>query len=212
MTYKAEKSLFSRGTRGRGDPRNAAMKAARTRFLAERRLEEAKEQQGGSYDGIGPNVSDRLGKSAGSSHYRRSNVAQQKEKTDLRNSKLSHEVSAQSPRIGPSIPNYKGKGYAPGSRSSRSSPGKELNDIDRHPSVRHFSSFKDQNQPHGAIWRRPNDWTTWNELRIKIYGLTPNVSTRDLWMAFHREGSIASIEIFDDARGNRDGKAIVRFM
>jgi hypothetical protein len=74
-----------------------------------------------------------------------------------------------------------------------------------------WNSLSQQLQQEGAAVRRDNDWTTWTELSIKVYGLTPNVSTLDLWKSFNGEGSITTIKLFEDSRGNRDGKARIGF-
>ena len=55
------------------------------------------------------------------------------------------------------------------------------------------------------------DWTTWQELGIRISGLPRSATTRDLWRCFAGRGNIISIELYEDQRGNRDGKATVRF-
>lgn len=68
-----------------------------------------------------------------------------------------------------------------------------------------------QYQQVGAVARRQDDWTTWIELSVRLMGLTPNVSTRDLWKGLSKEGTITIIELYEDPRGNRDGKGVIRF-
>ena len=68
-----------------------------------------------------------------------------------------------------------------------------------------------QHQNNGAVARRQDDWSTWIELSVKLSGLTPNVSTLDLWKGLSKEGTIAIIELYEDSKGNRDGKGVVRF-
>ena len=63
----------------------------------------------------------------------------------------------------------------------------------------------------GNLTRRQGDWTTWDEVRVKIFGLTPAVTTQDLWRAFNSKGFLFKIEIFEDSRGARDGKAQLWF-
>ncbi len=64
----------------------------------------------------------------------------------------------------------------------------------------------------GPEHRRPgDDWSEWIELGIKLAGLPRYVTTLDLWRAFSKEGSVATIEIFEDSKGERDGKGRIRF-
>ena len=65
---------------------------------------------------------------------------------------------------------------------------------------------------HAPEHRRPgDDWTQWIELGIKLAGLPPIVTTFDLWQSFRHEGSIATVEVFEDTHGRRDGKGRIRF-
>ena len=68
-----------------------------------------------------------------------------------------------------------------------------------------------QQIPSGPVMRRPDDWTHWLELSVKLTGLPPNVTTRDIWRCLSREGSILTIELYEDNRGNREGRGRVRF-
>ena len=68
-----------------------------------------------------------------------------------------------------------------------------------------------QRQYGGAAARPYNDWTTWVEVSIVLFGLTPNVSTHDLWSSFNKEGNITTIDIFENLSGSRTGKAKIRF-
>lgn len=63
----------------------------------------------------------------------------------------------------------------------------------------------------GPIARRWDDWASWSEVQVKIFGLTANITTSDLWRSFSKEGTIVTIELFEDGAGARDGKALVRF-
>lgn len=74
-----------------------------------------------------------------------------------------------------------------------------------------WNLLSQQLHQNGAAVRRENDWTTWVEITIRVYGLTPIVSTLDLWKCFNREGPITTIKIFEDGKGNRDGKASIQF-
>ena len=59
--------------------------------------------------------------------------------------------------------------------------------------------------------RREDDWRNWIEVRLRIIGLPQNITTQEIWSCFSRYGSLASIKIFENSRGHRDGKAIVTF-
>lgn len=98
-----------------------------------------------------------------------------------------------------------------GVRNVVSSPGRSFNAA-RRPSPQALVAPTNPPYQHtGAVARRPDDWTTWIELSVRLIGLSPNVSTRDLWKSFSKEGTIAIIELYEDNRGNRDGKGVVRF-
>lgn len=55
------------------------------------------------------------------------------------------------------------------------------------------------------------EWSTWQELGIKISNLPASTTTRDLWRCFSGQGNIIKIELYENQRGQRDGKASVRF-
>lgn len=54
-------------------------------------------------------------------------------------------------------------------------------------------------------------WATWKSITLRISGLLPQVTPRDIWQSFSRYGSIEFIEIFEDSRGRKDGGGKVRF-
>lgn len=68
-----------------------------------------------------------------------------------------------------------------------------------------------QRSSGGPIARRWDNWASWPEVQVKIFGLTANITTSDLWKCFSKEGTIVTIELFEDRTGARDGKALVRF-
>ena len=69
-----------------------------------------------------------------------------------------------------------------------------------------------QRQYGGPIARHYyNDWTSWVEVRVNLYGLTPNIGTYELGCSFKDEGNIVVIEIFEDSSGSRSGKAKIVF-
>lgn len=90
-------------------------------------------------------------------------------------------------------------------------PGRSSNAPHRSSAPGPLALPRFQKQLNGPVARRQDDWTTWIELSIRVAGLTSNVSTRDLWKAFSNEGSIATIELYEDSKGNRDGKGVIRF-
>ena len=59
--------------------------------------------------------------------------------------------------------------------------------------------------------RDQNPWTTRGHLYIRVYGLPDSTTTRDLWTSFKHEGQIAHIRLYEDAKGFRDGGAIIKF-
>lgn len=64
----------------------------------------------------------------------------------------------------------------------------------------------------GPQHRRPeDDWTQWIELGVRLTSLPSTVTTLDLWKTFSKEGSIATIEIFEDSKGEKDGRGRLRF-
>ena len=68
-----------------------------------------------------------------------------------------------------------------------------------------------QRQSTGPVARLSNNWTTWVEIHVVLFRLSPTISTGDLWSSFHDEGNITSIEIFEDSSGSRTGKAKIKF-
>ena len=76
----------------------------------------------------------------------------------------------------------------------------------------HYGSrFSNQSRNGGLVARRQGEWQSWVEVRVRVFGLTSDITTADLWYCFSKEGSITTIEIFEDTAGNRNGKACIRF-
>jgi len=75
----------------------------------------------------------------------------------------------------------------------------------------HRPRATNQRSSGGPIARRWDDWASSPEVQVKIFGLTANITTADLWKGFSKEGTIVTIELFEDGTGARDGKALVRF-
>lgn len=96
-------------------------------------------------------------------------------------------------------------------RNAVSSPVRSVNAARRPSPQGLVAPFQQLYQQNGAVARRQNDWTTWNELSVKLLGLMPSITTRDLWKSLSNEGTIVAIELYEDSKGNRDGKGVVRF-
>ncbi|KAL2853945.1 RNA dependent RNA polymerase-domain-containing protein [Aspergillus pseudoustus] len=54
-------------------------------------------------------------------------------------------------------------------------------------------------------------WIAWESVAVNLTNVPKEVSTLNLWQAFKTEGTIISIDIFEDAHGNRTSKAKIRF-
>ena len=67
-------------------------------------------------------------------------------------------------------------------------------------------------RPASGFTRRvQDDWTKWVELGLRISGLPPSTTTRDLYRCFSKEGNIVLIELYENTRSEREGTACVRF-
>ncbi len=62
-----------------------------------------------------------------------------------------------------------------------------------------------------TVIKGDEDWQTWVEVAVKVFGLPSDITTLDIHRLFIKEGSIESIEIFENSRGVRDGNARIRF-
>lgn len=226
---KTVRASFYRGTRGRGDPRNAGMKEAQARF----RAEQAKRQAGlqipstqtisstatfGSSkldqsrpltirdslldDNMGRNTSVELNLRQPQTNEIISDLPNSMILSNQTNHPLPRHSLHQPPRLNGNAINY---------RNSIALNNRAYNLPPRPPPQRKPVPYSLSYRQDGAVARRQDDWSTWIELRVKIYGLPANVSTLDIWKCFSKEGSIAAIDIFEDRNGNRDGKAAVRF-
>lgn len=56
-----------------------------------------------------------------------------------------------------------------------------------------------------------NNWAIGEHLFIKVCDLPDETTTRDLWTAFEREGHIAHIRLYENAKGTREGNASIKF-
>ncbi len=66
-------------------------------------------------------------------------------------------------------------------------------------------------RPYSTAHHNAPDWTTWQDLTVRIHGLPATTTTRDLYRCFSRQGTIVRIELFENTRGERDGNASVIF-
>lgn len=192
-----------RGTRGRGDPRNARMKEERLRAQMAF-LEKA-------------NPTSRNG------------LQQQTIAVRGRGRTTFNEGHSTATRYGVfgnwNIPNENFMHPKRAPASERRTPQQQiLIDIHGPPSSTGRRNNRFQRPPFSPVMNRPaqgqqgpdhrrpgDDWTQWIELGVKLTGLPPSVTTFDLWQSFRHEGSIATVEIFEDNQGMRDGKGRLRF-
>lgn len=71
-------------------------------------------------------------------------------------------------------------------------------------------------QPRGQqrlynILPPPAPWRSWASVAIKLTGLPPKVTARTIWQAFKTEGTIFSIDIYEDHHGQLESRGKVRF-
>ncbi|KAL8972119.1 MAG: hypothetical protein Q9183_000713 [Haloplaca sp. 2 TL-2023] len=71
--------------------------------------------------------------------------------------------------------------------------------------------FPARDRPQGPIARRDDDWKTWLELRLKVVGVPPDITTHELWTCFSRYGTVSQVEIMENSKGIRDGVARITF-
>ena len=89
--------------------------------------------------------------------------------------------------------------------------------LDASSNYKHSHSRPHHNQAYvmrpafGSNRRVQDDWTKWVELGLKISGLPPSTTTRDLHRCFSKEGNIVFIELYENTRSEREGTACVRF-
>ena len=89
--------------------------------------------------------------------------------------------------------------------------------LDSSSNFKHSHSRPRHNQDHvmrpafRSSRRLEDDWTKWVELGLKISGLPPSTTTRDLYRCFSKEGNIVLIELYENTRSEREGTACVRF-
>ena len=182
-------SSSPRGSSGRGDPRNVVMPKSRAGF----------EQTQLAGEGARITLTNNIYSTVTSpdpnqpSHTRASS-------SQLWND-FASKTSGQPPDQAPSRSPHKDAGNQELTRN-----------MTRHalaPAHRPRATY--QRSSGGPIARRWDDWASWPEVQVKIFGLTANITTSDLWKSFSKEGTVVTIELFEDSTGARDGKAMVRF-
>lgn len=185
---ESPRKLFPRGSCGRGDHRNRDIEAAKLRYqqkmIARQQAVEAARR-------IGPQPVVRLPQQQSFEPHRMESTSNTSHPLFVPQHPLPHK------RVN-NIPN------------PLSSYGISDNTLQRSP-LRPCYSQKPSNQA-GAN-RRPNhnDWNRWAELSVTVFDLPPTTTTRDLYQCFSREGNVVMIELYENARGEREGKGVVRF-
>ena len=195
---KKARSLFARGTRGRGDPRNEAMRQARQRYMESKSAKNTRNT--GNQQRRPEGMLSRSRPISGPDQ----NASQIDGSADNQNplpvNSGSFSQARRTQNHGQSISVHgPPSDLRPNNRFMRPEP--------RAP----ISSSQQPNNARGPLARREDDWTHWLELNVKLSRLESSVTTRDLWMNFSREGPVISIELFEDHNGRRDGKGRVRF-
>ncbi|KAL2831180.1 RNA dependent RNA polymerase-domain-containing protein [Aspergillus cavernicola] len=65
--------------------------------------------------------------------------------------------------------------------------------------------------PHHLPQQIMAPWKSWESVAVNISNISEEMSTLDLWQAFKKEGTVFSIDIFEDSHGNRKSRAKIRF-
>jgi len=198
------KPLRPRGTRGRGDPRNASMFRARVEAQMEKPDHAIPLQT--SKDGIRGQTVELRGRGQSTFHAV-SNTEPGSEALARRGNEYgSFAQPPRAPAVMRRTPQQQNLINIHGPPSSTGRRG----NIFRRPPPQVLSGPLPSLR--GPEHRRPgDDWTQWVELGVKLFGLHSTVTTFDLWKIFSKEGSITTIEIFEDSKGAREGKGRVRF-
>ena len=55
------------------------------------------------------------------------------------------------------------------------------------------------------------DWRTWQEISVKLVNMPRHITIKDVRECFAKEGSLTSVELFENTDGERDGSARIRF-
>ncbi|KGY15966.1 hypothetical protein PABG_11218 [Paracoccidioides brasiliensis Pb03] len=55
------------------------------------------------------------------------------------------------------------------------------------------------------------EWASWESLSVTLSGLPTDIDTFTVWKSFSAHGTVDYIELFEDARGRRERRGIVRY-
>ena len=201
----------TRGTRGRGDPRNVGMRRARERIELEKRIEQQKmTEQQEMRDILTPGLTRErtvVLRGRGQSKLVPSSAGDSPD--DSPELPRNPTFTQHHPHTSPNQRRTQANGKVIMIHGPPSSTGRR-NNIFQRPSPQ-LPRVTMQQTYSGPVVRRLDDWTHWVELSVRLYGLPTNITTRDIWACLSKEGSILTIELFEDSRGVREGKGRVRF-
>ena len=208
--FTCTKRITIRGTRGRGDPRNEGMKRAREHYEREK-LEQQRMTQEQAHDWQKRKMTAKehtvILRGRGQSRFGLKSTQDSTE--DSPDQRRDTTFPQHHSRTSPTGRRTQTNGKVIMIHGPPSSTGRRSNVFQRSPPQAPRVTM--QQTQGGPMVRRLDDWTHWVELSVRLFGLPTNVTTRDLWRCFSKEGSIATIEIYEDNGGNRDGKARIRF-
>ena len=176
------RSVFPRGTRGKNDPRNAAMKAARDSYV-QQRLREQKRQEYQIQRLVGENRAKRHAATATKTHLPPADRATFRPTVSL--------PSNTDP-------------YTPTASTSIVAMTDVLQQLQKPlPSTQtHHSATSHRNE---------DNWRSWAEVRLVVFGLTPSATTHNLWTSLKKEGNITDIDIRSDRKSPGSRHAMVTF-
>lgn len=196
----------SRRSRGRGDPRNTAMRQAKLRYEQEKLAIEQQDQQEpvDRIDVVSENSPHGFGRASPVANMTRT------QPINLSSQQCLVQQPARNASTGGRFQPLENPSRLYGLRPAK---GRNRNVYPRPLTSAHRpnSAHHSQQQPNDSIVRRQGGWCSWIELRVKIFGLPATVTTLDLWQCFSKEGTIDAIEIFENSQGAREGKASVRY-
>ena len=214
---------FPRGSRGRGDPRNAGIRAAKLRYQQEKLARQEAAEKAHKASGVVPHASVATSSGSGSPPRSMDSLASTSSARKAGSQpvvRLPKQTSSAPYRMEPPSQNPSSSFL-----SHHTTPNKAIDGVHNQSS---FNCAPDQSyhrpppRPFDGQYYASNraihfgraaqdDWTQWPELSLKISDLPPATTTRDIYKHFSQEGNVVVIELFENSRGERDGKAVVRF-
>ncbi|ODH36010.1 hypothetical protein ACO22_02843 [Paracoccidioides brasiliensis] len=63
----------------------------------------------------------------------------------------------------------------------------------------------------GSMAQINGEWASWESLSVTLSGLPTDIDTFTVWKSFSAHGTVDYIELFEDARGRRERRGIVRY-